>query len=495
MHDGNSSENQTRKSGRILSGLTWRIFSIPIFLKIMGIGFLVAILFGTVTLFQTRIGTARILSQIMEQKVLTATETLADAIAQPAGNNDASSVLQHLEQSRAIYPEMLYAIVRSPDGRVMTSTNKENVPPDLLNIPPPPCPPECGIRRFEEPKGTIYEAHVPIPEGGIGTIQVGFMDNIASGGLKTFTWTVIRGLLLCIVIGALLALLLTNILTRPIHHLVESANRIREGKFATRADVYSDDEIGRLAVAFNQMAEALNQYQREVQAKEKARISLLERIVQVQEDERKSISRELHDHLGQSLLALLLQVQSVRSHGNIPDSTAESIEKSIRQAIDEVHSLAWGMRPSILDDYGLDSALARHIDEISRHFDLEIDYSYSSPPDLERLPGRIEVCLFRIAQEAITNIQRHAGASRASVVVLRQLHEITLLVEDNGGGFNLSMLDEKRDKCLGLIGMRERVALLGGSVVIESVPGEGTTIRVKIPLDGAPDVHTNIDSR
>jgi signal transduction histidine kinase len=495
MHKGKENRGRVNGIRKILAFLSWRILSIPIFLKIMGIGFLVAILFGSVTLLQTRTGTFRILSSLLEEKVITVTKTLANIVEEPARAGNTLSIQQHIDRVRTIYPEIRYVIVQYPDGRVMTSTFKTDIPPGVLNSDAPPCPPECGVRRYKNSEGTIYEARTPIFSGVAGTITVGFIDHIVSRELDAFTGKLLAGLLVCVSLGACLALLLTNILTRPIRSLVESANLIREGKFETRANVYSDDEIGRLAVAFNQMAEALNQYQQQVQAKEKARISLLERIVQVQEDERKSISRELHDHLGQSLLALLLQVQSFRSQREIPDSIAESIEASIRQATDEVHNLAWGMRPSILDDYGLDSALARHIDEISRHFKLKIDYSYSSPKNLERLPGRIEVCLFRIAQEAITNIQRHADASRASVVVLRQIHEITLLIEDDGIGFDLSMLDEKRDKCLGLIGMRERVALLGGSAVIESVPGEGTTIRIKIPLDGGSDAHTNTDSR
>ena len=150
-----------------------------------------------------------------------------------------------------------------------------------------------------------------------------------------------------------------------------AANRIREGGFETRAQVFSNDEIGRLAVAFNQMGEALMRYRQEVEAKEKARLSLIERIVQVQEDERKSISRELHDHFGQSLLALMLQVQSGCKYSSgkcesCPTSrlALRNIEKTIRQIIEDVHRLAWGMRPSILDDYGLDSALARHIEEV-----------------------------------------------------------------------------------------------------------------------------------
>jgi signal transduction histidine kinase len=131
---------------------------------------------------------------------------------------------------------------------------------------------------------------------------------------------------------------------------------------------------------------------------------------------------------------------------------------------------------------------------VSKHSGLSIDYHFSSSSGLARLPGRVEISLFRIAQEAITNIQRHAKASNASVVVLRQRHETTLLIEDDGQGFDPSILSEKGDKCLGLLGMRERVALLGGSVVIETIPGEGTTIRAKIPNEEDLDATKIIDS-
>ena len=480
---------------KFLSSLGWRVLSVPIFPKIMGIGFLTAILFGGVTLLQMRAGTSRLLYESLERKILTTTDSLADTIERPASMGDAYSILKHLDQAREIFPEIRYVIVRYPDGRIMTSTFRNGIPSDLLNISLPPCPPECGIQSYGSPEGTIHEARSPILDGKTGTIQVGFIDRMVSQELAAFTVTVIWGLVLCVAIGACLALLLTRILTRPIHQLVESTNRIREGNFETKADVHANDEIGRLAVAFNQMAEALNQYQQEVWVKEKARVSLIERIVQVQEDERKSISRELHDHLGQSLLAILLQVQAIREQSKLTDSVYDDVEKSIRNVIEEVHRLAWGMRPTILDDYGLDSALGRHIEEVSQHSGLDIDYSFTSPPGLERLPSRIEVPLFRIAQEAITNVQRHAEASHASVVVLRQPNDITLLIEDNGNGFDSSMISERGDKCLGLIGMRERVALLGGSVVVESTPGEGTTIRAKIPLDKDPNAYTIIDSR
>jgi signal transduction histidine kinase len=486
---------------RLITAFSWRILSIPIFLKVLGIGFLTALLFGSVTLLQTRASASQVLYQLLEQRTISIGRTLADAIQNPASTGNFFAVTRHLQEAKKDFPEIRYIIVRNREGKIEASTFERGVPDDLLKMPLPACPPNCPVQTLGSREGSIIDARFPVVGGYAGTIQLGVLDRMVSGELAILTRVVLWGLLLCAVVGVCLAMMLTGILTRPIHHLVQSANRIREGEFETRAEVYSNDEIGRLAVAFNQMAEALGRYRQAVEAKEKARLSLIERIVQVQEDERKSISRELHDHFGQSLLALLLQVQSGCKYriarcenAQIPGSLCFTIEKTIRNIIEEVHRLAWGMRPSILDDYGLESALARHIEEVSKNAGLQIDFQYGSPDGLQRLPSRIEVPLFRIAQEAITNIIRHAKAHHASVVMLRQLHEITMIIEDDGQGFDMAMVNEKGDQCLGLMGMRERVNLLGGSFVIEAGPGGGTTIRVRIPLIEESDVHTNFDS-
>ncbi len=162
--------------------------------------------------------------------------------------------------------------------------------------------------------------------------------------------------------------------------------------------------------------------------------------------------------------------------------SCSDIEDRIRQLIDEVGRLAWGMRPSILDDYGLDSALARHVEEVSSHCDFAIDYQYTCSPGLQRLPSQTEVTLYRIAQEAIGNVVRHARAKRASAVLFQRQEAVTLLVEDNGRGFDLESKQKNGASCVGLTGMKERAALLGGPCAVESVPGQGTTIRVTIPL-------------
>jgi signal transduction histidine kinase len=487
-------------SGRRISRFKSRILSIPIFFKILGIGFLTAALFGAVILVQTRSSASKILYQLLEQRAISMSRSLADTIERPASTGDLFSVMSHIQEARKTFPEIRYIVVRDQSKRIIASTFENSVPPDILKMALPSCPPICAVQVFGSPEGLIFDVVSAISGGYVGTIEVGVLDRMVSHELATLRNTVIWGLLLCAIIGVCLALQLTGIMTRPIHHLVQAANKIGDGRFETRAEVFSNDEIGRLAVAFNQMAEALMKYRQEVQIKEKARLSLIERIVQVQEDERKSISRELHDHFGQSLLALMLQVESGCKFSigkcefmDCPKSICFEVKDTIRQIIEEVHRLAWGMRPSILDDYGLDSALARHIQETSKAAGLEIDYQCTTPDGMERLPARIEVTLFRIAQEALTNVIRHSKASRASVILLHQIGEITMLVEDDGQGFDRAV--SRSDQCLGLMGMRERANLLGGSFVVESAPGEGTTIRVKIPLSEEENAHTDFDSR
>lgn len=203
-----------------------------------------------------------------------------------------------------------------------------------------------------------------------------------------------------------------------------------------------------------------------------------------QEEERQRIARELHDQVCQSLSALLLKMQA---HGQVDESVRElkdGCEARILGIIDEVRRMARDLRPTILDDYGLEMALARHIEEISSRVGLTIDYQYISSPDCsERLPAPVEVGLYRIAIEALDNIVVHASASRASAIVLRQRSKLMLLIEDDGCGFDYSSIRKDLDRCVGLIGMEERVTLMGGAFQVESTPQKGTTVRVEIPVE------------
>jgi signal transduction histidine kinase len=331
-------------------------------------------------------------------------------------------------------------------------------------------------------EGMLFNTLVPILEGRAGSVLVGLTDRRIRSEITSLTHSLFWSLMLCASVGWGLALVLTEIVTRPVRDLVQAASRIREGDFHVRSEVGSADEIGHLASAFNDMAESLEIHRKDVQEKERVRESLLERIVQVQEEERKRVARELHDEVGQSLSALLLAIQSSRGNGKPTEELKTDLEHQTTQLIGEVHRLAWGMRPSILDDFGLDSALSRLVQEIAKHSSTAIDYQYSAPPGAERPPSRVEVTLYRLAQEALSNVDRHSEAKRASVILLQLPHEVSLLVEDDGQGFELKSLDGGADDCLGIAGMKERVALVGGNLDLASEPGKGTTLRATIPL-------------
>ena len=473
--------------------ISW-LLSVPLFFKIMGIGLVVGAVFGGIMLLQIRGSVSRTLYQMLEERTRSIARSLVVSLKRPLSTGDLLSVNQQLQYTQEVFPDIRYIIVRDTHGRVVSHTFGRAVPHDLPGQNRQSSGEKSsgekssnGEPRFQvlaSRDGLVFDVTHPILEGHAGVLQIGLTDETVTQELTTVTRSVLWCLALCATIGAGLALLLTHILTRPIHLLVEATNRIRSGDFETRAEVFSADEIGRLAVAFNQMTEGLYRYRRQVEEKERARLALVEKTVQAQEDERKNISRELHDQLGQSLLALLLVVQSLCKENVVPAHVCRDIEIRIQLLIEEVRRLAWGMRPSILDDYGLDFALARHAEEMSNHSDLTIDYQYTSSPGSGRLPSRVEVTLYRIAQEAIANIVRHASATRVSAVVLQQSNEVTLLVEDNGRGFEVDSVRSNGADCLGLTSMVERANLLGGTCAVESVAEQGTTIRARIPLSG-----------
>jgi PAS domain S-box-containing protein len=217
------------------------------------------------------------------------------------------------------------------------------------------------------------------------------------------------------------------------------------------------------------------------------RRELLRRLATAEEDERRRISRELHDEMGQYLTALILDLKLLG--GDIPaDSPArarlERLQQVTNQIGQEVHRLAVVLRPTALDDLGLPKTLRNHVEEWSARTGMRADF-HASGLDA-RLPIDVETTLYRITQEALTNVAKHAEAGRVSVILEARDGEVTLIVEDDGHGFDAeSVLERPGDvPQLGLLGMRERVAALGGTLTIESGPGGPTTLFARIPTPG-----------
>jgi two-component system, chemotaxis family, CheB/CheR fusion protein len=214
---------------------------------------------------------------------------------------------------------------------------------------------------------------------------------------------------------------------------------------------------------------------------EEARTKLLGQIVSAQENERRRLARDLHDHLGQQLTALRLKLETVKSEVGKRSKAQSEIDELLKianQIDSDIDFLAWELRPVALDDLGLAEAQRVYVNQWSEHFNISAEFHSVG---LEIRPSReIENQLYRISQEALNNVAKHARASRVDIILERQENHVILIVEDNGVGF--SVTEAPTEETLGISGMRERAALLGGDLEIESDANKGTTLFVKIPL-------------
>src|ERR1700687_889439 len=214
------------------------------------------------------------------------------------------------------------------------------------------------------------------------------------------------------------------------------------------------------------------------------RARLLKQVLSAREEEQRRIARDLHDGIGQSLTSLLLGLRAAAEVPTLEEARARLGElRGITAALlEEVRRLARGLRPSVLDDLGLAAVLERDTADYTRAYGISVDV-YA--PDLAaRLPAEVETALYRIAQEALTNVLKHAAAQAVSLVVQRESSGVHLTVEDDGRGFDNDALLQVpgAGKGLGLLDIRERAALLNGSVTLESRPGSGTAVHVTIAL-------------
>ncbi len=217
---------------------------------------------------------------------------------------------------------------------------------------------------------------------------------------------------------------------------------------------------------------------------ETARLKLLNQLVTSQEKERNRVARDLHDQLGQQLIALRLKLETLIARSDKREKLREEVNdilEIVRHLDSDVDFIAWELRPIVLDDLGLKEALQIYVQRWGEHTGITSEF-HSTELDGERLNPAIENNLYRITQEALNNVAKHSGASRVGVILERRDEHVLLIVEDNGNGFNLEEKTKDTD-AFGLNGMRERAALIAGEFQIETNPSKGTTIFVRVPLD------------
>jgi signal transduction histidine kinase len=216
-----------------------------------------------------------------------------------------------------------------------------------------------------------------------------------------------------------------------------------------------------------------------VDLSERVALDALRRVVAAQELERKRLARELHDETGQALTSILLGLKELEDAGEAADvgEATTRLRELVVTTLQDVRRLAVELRPKALDDFGLVPALERLVETFQEQTSIEVVME----PQLgeERLPSEIETALYRIIQEALTNVVKHAHASRVSIVLARRGNAVSAVFEDNGRGCDV---DSSPEDGLGLLGMRERLALIDGRLEVESSEGGGTTIVAVVPI-------------
>jgi len=307
-------------------------------------------------------------------------------------------------------------------------------------------------------------------------------------------------------IGLVLAWGLARSVAGPVRRITAAAQRIAGGDLRAAIPPAGEDEIGELAHSLEAMraelgrllgearawgealerrveerTAALEATARELREKEAARGELVRKLISAQEEERKRIARELHDETSQVLAALAMGLEAATAPS--PPEAAREKLAGLRamavEALDGVHRIIHALRPSALDDLGLVPAIRWYAETLLEPRGIQVDFAGSG--EEERLPPAVETALFRAVQEALTNVAKHADADRVRIAVTSSPEALEVRVEDDGRGFDVEEALRGEGAGLGLLGMRERMGLLEGSVDVASRPGEGTCVTLRVP--------------
>jgi len=354
------------------------------------------------------------------------------------------------------------------------------------------------------------------------SILAGYRDLPGSGANNALDWSVItttplakileteqetRNVLNMIgivvsTIAVLIAYWFARSISLPLQETAALAEEIRSGDYSHRLSENIGGELGTLARAFNEMADRVEERTAEiVKRNENLTSEIVERtrtedrlklvshkIVRMQEEERRRVARELHDGINQLLVSVKYKIESFADNSTQTGETAQDDAKKalsfLEEAISEVRRISHDLRPSVLDDLGLLPAISNLTRHFSERNQIDVSIEDDDSEIFDRLPVDVETAMYRIVQEALMNIEKHANATNVSIHMTQTDKDVTIRIEDNGDGFNIQKTTRtpKTTQSMGLRNMRERIELLQGTFFMHSDLGKGTFLEVKAPL-------------
>lgn len=467
------------KSKRWWSAFWLRVGAVNIRTKIMGIVAL-CVLFSALGMvwYAYRDVSAALRDELVKEGI-----TVGTGLASQSRNliltDDQFALYSLVREQQAADKNLAYIFVLDGNGNVLAHSFEGGFPTDLLAVNQVKLGEPYRVQALLTDDGRLQDVAVPIiVSGKAGVIRLGMSEAAINAVVSENVRKILIWNALILVLGLSVAYAMATILAKPISALSAAARAIGKGDFRWKAPVWLRDEIGNLGTAFNDMSD-------ELKHKEEARQQLLARVISAQEEERKRIARELHDETGQALTSLMVGLKVAEDTTEVTQmrEKAAELRAVAAQALENIHHLAMELRPSLLDDLGLVAAIQRYTREYSKKMNINVD-SHISGLNEQRLPAEVENTVYRIVQEALTNITKHAEASNVSIVLRYGDSLLVAIVEDDGKGFDVDrVLTSATEKTLGLFGMHERASLVGGKLTIESQPGAGTTVFLEIPFE------------
>ncbi len=458
----------------------------------LGVASFIAIMVVLITAMDSRRERALYLKEFQERGG-NAANTLNEVLADPLYFSDVDRVDDLVDKFRNQI-DVRYVKVYDSSSRLLIDSDLKDYPAGLQSADPLL---EGAIRNRElqyDTKGDILRVAGPIDVGPdiVGAVEIGYSSDAVDAELAAIIGERIRQLVVLLVLGVVISYLLAQYIVRPVRRLVGATELVAGGEYAFKAELNRTDEIGQLARSFESMTRALRSAHDEMEDRvdertaqlresEEAARALSRQLVEVQESERRFIAQELHDEIGQDLTALALALEKNRvaeSNGDTPD--IDRGLEIVREVTAKVRDLSLRLRPSVLDDLGLLPALIWLTDRYGSQSGLLVQFEHSSLG--ERLPADIETAAYRIIQEGLNNVVRHAQTTEATVVAKVDDSALRIEIEDAGGGFEPAGVGTSNK--LRMSGMRERAELLGGTFIVESVLGTGTRLAINLPLNG-----------
>lgn len=456
------------------------LFGVPLRMKILGLALGLILLFGAVITYMAQIALRENIDAFLAQESRFVAQELSYQVRDSLLINDLyglTLMLRHTVQNR---PDLRYAVVVNPQRQVVAHTFGSGFPAGLLADIERAAPSPDLPRRLPTSEGPLWEGQALISGGSEGLVRVGVKGDSLHQQVSRLIRTMAQATLVVALGAVALSFLLTWLITRPVARLLQATRSVQRGDYSLRLPCESADELGRLTEAFNAMTAGLGRAERTRQEKELLQRDFLHRLMAGQEGERKRIARELHDQSGQALASFMVELKVLEATEN-PQALREGIQrlqKAITLEMGALHDLAMELRPSVLDDLGLIPAVEMLVKNFKVRHGLSAELTVVGFGS-QRAETCTETCVYRIVQESLTNIARHARATAVTVLLEWRGDTIRGVIEDDGIGFD-PLQPEGAGK-LGVFGMRERVQLLQGSFRIESAPEQGTMVVFAMP--------------